>query len=121
MSRSKRSGEVWGKICMGKRKSRMTPAAFLGASMAWLVSGVCAVLCVVTRPEHAGLRLSTAVTRCQVVRAQTRDISIVWRHVRQPASLAVIIAWLDGIEEVVGSNPISSTKIGRAQFFVSSA
>jgi hypothetical protein len=24
-------------------------------------------------------------------------------------SLAVIVAWLDGIEEVVGSNPIGST------------
>ena len=35
---------------------------------------ICDVLCAITLPEHRGLRLSTAVNGCHVVRPQTKGL-----------------------------------------------
>ena len=70
----------------------------------------CVVLCAITLLEHPGLRLSTAVTRCQVRREKSAGMARVSRHLRPLLSLAVRFARLIRNEEAGGSNPLSSTR-----------
>ena len=66
----------------------------------------CGVICDVTPAEHPSLRVSSAVTCCQAVRAQTRGIASVSRHLRLLASLAVTFTCRTVTAEAAGSSPV---------------
>ena len=76
----------------------MSPTGLFGCFDGYLV---CDVLCAITLPEHHGLRLSAAVTRCQAVRVQRERYIRVWYHLRLRRAVVEIASGVGAVAVVV--------------------